>query len=131
MESFYFDDTFLDELDKKAQASPRLRMNYDLRNSAEDHSQRMFNSLQPGTELPIHRHPTSSETVIILRGVFDEIFYDEQRHEIARFRLDPKAGCYGLNIPAGQWHTIHVIEPSVLIEMKDGPYAPPAPADIL
>ena len=127
----YFDSSFFDHLAEQAQASPRLRMNFDLRNSAADQSQRMFNALQPGTVLPIHRHPTTTETVIIIRGSFTEVFFDDEGHETARYLLDPAKGLYGLNIPAGQWHTLEVHEPSVLIEVKDGPYAPITEADIL
>ena len=64
----------LDDLTAQAKASPRLRMNYDLRNSAEDGSQRMLNALEPGTPLPIHRHTKSSETVVCLRGRLQEVF---------------------------------------------------------
>lgn len=127
----YFDTEFFDRLAAQAQASPRLRMNYDLRNSERDQSQRMFNALQPGTVLPVHRHPTTTETVVILRGSFTEVFFDDQGHETARYLLDPAKGLHGLNIPAGQWHTIEVHEPSVLMEVKDGPYAPVAASDIL
>jgi cupin fold WbuC family metalloprotein len=127
----YFDRKFFDELDAQAQASPRLRMNFDLRNSAADQSQRMFNALQPGTVLPIHRHPTTTETVIVIRGSFTEVFFDNDGRETARYLLDPAKGLHGLNIPVGQWHTLVVHEPSVLIEVKDGPYAPITDADIL
>ena len=127
----YFDSSFFDHLAEQAQTSPRLRMNFDLRNSAADQSQRMFNALQPGTVLPIHRHPTTTETVIIIRGSFSEVFFDDEGHETARYLLDPAKGLHGLNIPAGQWHTLEVHEPSVLIEVKDGPYAPITEADIL
>lgn len=126
-----FDTEFFDRLSEQAQASPRLRMNYDLRNNSQDQSQRMFNALQPGTVLPIHRHSTTTETVVILRGAFTEVFFDDEGHETARYLLNPQKGLYGLNIPAGQWHTIEVHEPSVLIEVKDGPYAPIAECDVL
>ena len=126
-----FDTEFFDRLSEQAQASPRLRMNYDLRNNSQDQSQRMFNALQPGTVLPIHRHPTTTETVVILRGAFTEVFFDDEGHETARYLLNPQKGLHGLYIPAGQWHTIEVHEPSVLIEVKDGPYAPIAECDVL
>ena len=71
------DKKILDELTEKAKASPRLRCNFDLRNSAEDNSQRMLNALEPGTVMPIHRHKGSSETCICIRGLFEEYFYDE------------------------------------------------------
>ena len=126
-----FDTEFFDRLSEQAQASPRLRMYYDLRNNSQDQSQRMFNALQPGTVLPIHRHPTTTETVVILRGAFTEVFFDDEGNETARYLLNPQKGLHGLNIPAGQWHTIEVHEPSVLIEVKDGPYAPIAECDVL
>ena len=62
----------LDKLTEEAMASPRLRMNMDLRNSSEDLSQRMLNALEPGTVMPIHRHKGSSETCVCVRGHFEE-----------------------------------------------------------
>lgn len=124
-------DELLDGLQQKAVASERLRMNYDLRTTADDQSQRMLNALEPGTQLPIHRHTTSTEVVVIMRGCMDEIFYDDQRRETARYRLDPRKGNYGLSIPVGQWHTIEVYEPTVILEAKDGAYAPLSPDDTL
>lgn len=126
-----FDNTVFDALMSEASASPRLRMNMDLRNSPEDGSQRMLNALEMGTVMPIHRHRSTSETQLLLRGVMDVIFYDNSGLETQRFRLDPLNGNYGVNIPAGQWHSLEVIEPSVLFEAKDGPYAPLTEEDIL
>ena len=116
---------------QSAAASPRLRMNMDLRNSPEDRSQRMLNALEMGTVMPIHRHRSTSETQLLLRGVIDVMFYDDSGRETQRFRLDPLNGNYGVNIPAGQWHSLEVIEPAVLFEAKDGPYAPLTEEDIL
>ena len=127
----YLDESLLDDLQEAARQNPRKRMNLDLRNSSEDGSQRMLNALEPDTILPIHRHCSSSETVVLLRGCMDEIFYDDEKRETARFRLNPREGRYGLIIPAGQWHGIEVLEPTVIIEMKDGPYAPLSPEDVL
>ena len=127
----YIDESLLDNLLEAARQNPRKRMNLDLRNSSEDGSQRMLNALEPDTVLPIHRHRSSSETVVLLRGCMDEIFYDDEKRETARFRLNPREGRYGLNIPAGQWHGIEVLEPTVIIEMKDGPYTPLLPEDVL
>lgn len=127
----YLDEFLLDDLQEAARQNPRKRMNLDLRNSSEDGSQRMLNALEPDTVLPIHRHRHTSETVVILQGCMDEIFYDDEKRETARFRLKPRDGRYGLNIPAGQWHGIEVLEPTVIIEMKDGPYAPLSPEDVL
>ena len=117
------DDKLLDELLAEAAQSPRLRMNRDLRNTPADQSQRMLNALLPGTVLPIHRHEETSETVVIMRGKMDEVFYDgEHGSEIARFTLDVRLGHYGMSIPRGMWHSVEVHEPTVIVEMKDGPY---------
>lgn len=126
-----FDNTVFDALMSEASASPRLRMNMDLRNSPEDGSQRMLNALEMGTVMPIHRHRSTSETQLLLKGVIDVMFYDDSGRETQRFRLDPLNGNHGVNIPAGQWHSLEVIEPAVLFEAKDGPYAPLTEEDIL
>ena len=125
------DDNLLNELMVEAAESPRLRMNRDMRNSAEDGSQRMLNALEMGTVLPIHRHRTSSETQILLRGKIDVIFYDDNGSETECFHLDPQNGMYAVNVPIGQWHNLEVIEPAVIFEAKDGAYAPLAEEDVI
>ena len=123
----------LDSLTAKAKASPRLRMNMDLRNNAEDKSQRMLNAIEPGSPLPIHRHQKTSETVVCLRGRLVEEFYDElERICTERIELSPNGPVVAVNIPAGQWHTVQSLESgTVILEMKDGPYEPLTEADIL
>ena len=122
----------LDNLTAQAKASPRLRMNLDLRNSPEDQSQRMLNALEPGTPLPIHRHMKSSETVVILRGHLREIFYDEEGNVTDTIDLRPNGPIVAVNIPLGQWHSVEVLESgTVILECKDGPYEPQRPEDIL
>lgn len=119
------DKSFLDALWAQAKASPRLRMNFDMRNSSEDTSQRMLNALLPGTIVPIHRHETTEESVICLCGKLEEIFYEEcegEFKEVARYTLCPNEGKYGIQVPAGMWHSINVIEPSAIFEAKDGAY---------
>ena len=124
--------TLLDELTTLAKASPRLRMNRDLRNSPEDKSQRMLNALEPGTPLPIHRHTKSSETVVCLRGHLREIFYNDNGEVTEIIDLAPGSDCVALNIPIGQWHTVEVLESgTVIMEVKDGPYEPVGPDDTL
>ena len=125
------DDNLLNEVAAEAKTSERLRMNRDMRNPPADTSQRMLNALEVGTVLPIHRHTTTSETQLLLRGKIDVMFYDDLGHETQRFRLDPYNGMYGVDIPIGQWHSLEVIEPAVIFEAKDGPYKPLAPEDIL
>lgn len=113
----------LDELTAKAKASERLRANLDLRNSAEDQSQRMLNALEPGTVLPIHRHKDTSETCVCIRGHFEEYFYDPEGRLTDTIDMVP--GGVVLNIEKGQWHSLHCLESgTVLLEAKDGAYHP-------
>lgn len=127
-----FDKQLLDDLTAQAKASPRLRMNLDLRNSAEDNSQRMLNAIEPGSPLPIHRHTKSSETVVCLRGHLQEIFYDDNKKITEVIDLAPGTDCAALNIPIGQWHTVKVLQSgTVILEMKDGAYEPLGAEDIL
>lgn len=145
------DKAFLDGLLVQAHANPRLRQHYDLRTSPADTSQRLLNALMPGTVAPIHRHEDTSETVICLCGKLDEVIYEEvdallspltaeeaaafdrgmdaqevthekRFREVQRIRLCPAEGQYGYQIPKGAWHTIEVLEPSVIFEAKDGAY---------
>ena len=122
----------MDELTAEAKASPRLRMNSDLRNSPEDKSQRMLNAIEPGSPLPIHRHMKSSETVVCLRGHLREIFYNDKGEVTDVIDLAPNSDCVALNIPIGQWHTVEVLESgTVIMEVKDGSYEPTGPEDVL
>lgn len=122
----------LDKLTEQAKASPRLRMNMDLRNSADDKSQRMLNAIEPGSSLPIHRHMKSSETVVCLRGHLREVFYNDAGVVTEVIDLAPNSECVALNIPIGQWHTVEVLEPgTVILECKDGAYQPLSPDEIM
>ena len=125
--------TILDELTAKAKESPRLRMNLDLRDSAEDTSQRMLNAIEPGSPLPIHRHQRTSETVVCLRGRLVEECYDDlERSCTERIEPSPNGPIVALNIPAGQWHTVQALESgTVILEMKNGKYEPISDVDIL
>ena len=112
----------LDNLFEQAKENPRLRQNLDLRTSSADTSQRMLNALLPGTVVPIHRHPQSTESVFLLCGKIVEVICDENGNEIERIHLDPSVGNYGCVVPQGAWHTVEVLEPSVIYEAKDGKY---------
>ncbi len=142
-----FDKEFLDKLFEQAMENPRLRQNFDLRTSSADTSQRMLNALLPETKVPIHRHEDTTETVICLCGKLDEVIYEEvvsyengveeltqgmdvqdvarkvEYREVQRIHLNPTETKYGCQIPKGAWHTVEVIEPSVIFEAKDGAYA--------
>ena len=142
MEIQLINDELLTQLRDRAKASERLRQNFDLRTTPDDGSQRMLNVLEVGTHVPIHRHTKSSETVVCLEGCFDEIFFEELPNvdtggpvhngemaldetcfkEVARFRVCPREGTYGIQIPIMAWHTIEVYEPSTIFESKDGAY---------
>ena len=126
------DKKMLDELTAAAKASPRLRMNLDLRNSPADGSQRMLNAIEPGSVLPIHRHRKSSETVVILRGHLRETFYDSSGNVTDVFDLMPGGEIVALNIPLGQWHTAESMESgTVICESKDGAWEAMGEGDIL
>ena len=126
------DKELLDELSEAAKRSPRQRMNFDMRNSEEDNSQRMLNAIEPGTELPVHRHRNTSETCIVLRGTAEELFYDEQGNITERVLMEPGTDKVGVNIQAGRWHKIISLEPgTVILEAKDGHYEPLMQEDIL
>lgn len=131
-------------LHDKARANERLRMNFDLRTTSEDGSQRMLNALEVGTKVPIHRHLDTSETAICLEGCMEWVFYQELPNmdaggpvhngytamdescfvEIARFRICPREGQFGIQVPLGAWHSVVVLEPSTIFEAKDGPFVP-------
>ena len=124
--SLEIDKLLIERLFEQAKESPRLRMNYDLRTTSADTSQRMLNALLPGTEVPIHCHEDTAETVVCLCGRLEEMIYEEKEdgtfQEVSRHMLCPDEGKYGIQIPAGTWHTIRVLEPSVIFEAKDGAY---------
>ena len=112
------DNAVLDSLTAAAKASPRLSMNLDLRNSPEDGSQRMLNAIEPGTVMPIHRHRSSSETVVCVRGHFEEYFYDEDGKLTDTIDMTPGRI---VDVPLGQWHSLKSLESgTVLFECKDG-----------
>lgn len=126
------DNALLDRLTEEAKASPRKRMNYDLRTSAEDSSQRMLNALEPGTEVPIHRHMKSTETVVMLRGRAIQYIYNDAGEVIDRIALEAGGPCSMMSVEVGQWHRLESLETgTVIFEAKDGKYEPIAPEDVM
>ena len=116
---------FLDTLTAQAKVSPRLRQHFDLRNSEHDQSQRMLNALEPGTVLPIHRHLHSSESVAMLRGKANWIFYDDQGNMTGKYLIEAGGENPGIVVPMGQWHTLECLESgTVIMEGKDGAWEP-------
>ena len=124
------DDNLLSVLHGKAKESERLRMNFDLRTTPDDTSQRMLNALEPGTKVPIHRHTDTSETVVCLDGCLDWVLYEEHSRnngesdftEKARYRICPRERKFGIQVPQGVWHSVIVHESSTILEAKDGAY---------
>ena len=136
------DEKLLSDLLVRAAESPRRRVNLDLRDSPEDGTQRMLNALLPGTQVPVHRHPRSSEDVLLLCGRLVEVLYEEERlgdgfekgmdaqdvvrgrrlRVVDRIELATDAGRFGCVVPPGVWHTVEVLEPSVIFEVKAGKY---------
>ena len=113
-------------------ASLRLRINLGLRNSAADSSQRMLNAIEPGSVVPVHRHRGSSETLVVLRGRVVEEYYDSEGVCVATYELAAGGPAFGLNIPAGQWHSLRALDPgTVILEMKDGAYEPIGAEDVM
>lgn len=122
----------LDETSENAKTSERLRMNYNLHTSYEDKVQRMFNALEPGTNIPIARHPNSSETLIMLRGKLRVLIYDDDKRIIEDVIISPNSENIGYHIPQGIWHKVESLEPgTVLFETREGPYVPVAEEDIM
>ena len=113
----------LDNVSKQAKTSPRLRMNYNFHQSLDEKCHRFLNAVEPGTEVPIHKHPTKDETFVILRGKVRVSTHNDDGSIIDNVVLCPEEGRYGVNIPKGVWHTIEAMEPnSVIFECKEGPF---------
>ena len=126
------DKKLLEKVTKRAKASDRLRMNYNLHDSLDAKVQRLLNAMEPGTLLPVHRHRHTAETYIVLRGCIRVMFYNDEQVLTGEFRLSALDEVYGVHIPARQWHTLEVMESgTVIFEVKDGPYAPLQPEDII
>lgn len=125
------DAVILDSLTSAAKSSPRLRMNYDLRTSPADTSQRMLNALEPGTEVPIHRHRKTTEVVVMLRGRGVQYLYDDEGNIIDEVELDSDGPCRMMTVDVGQWHNLKSLESgTVIFECKDGRYEPLEETDI-
>lgn len=126
------DKNLLDKLSGKALASEQLRMNFDMRNSPTDNSQRMLNAIESDTILPVHRHRNSSESCFVVRGCAEEVFYDDEGNVTERVTMKAGSECIGVNIEKGRWHKIISLEPgTVIFEAKDGAYEPVSSEDIL
>lgn len=126
------DKTILDTLSTQAKENPRLRQGLDMRTTSDDNSQRLLNAMEPGTVMPIHRHRTTSETMVMVRGKLVERFYDNEGNLTDEYIMEPMGDYPILQIPAGQWHSLEVLEKGTIIfEAKDGKYKPLGEEDII
>ena len=119
------DKNLLDQVSVEAKESPRLRMNYNFHQSLEDKCHRMLNAIEPGSVIPIHRHPTKDESFVVLRGKVRSTTYNDDGSVIESVVLSQENGLYGVDIPKGVWHRLESLEPgSVVFECKEGPFVP-------
>ena len=118
------DDNLIQRVTSLAKESPRLRKNYNFHETLDDPCQRMLNIMLKGTKFEIHRHTNTAESFVMLKGCLDLIYFNDKGEETDRFRLDPLTGNYGIHIPAGQWHSLEIIEDSTIFETREGPYIP-------
>lgn len=119
------DKDLLDKVSEQAKASPRLRMNYNFHQSLDEKCHRFLNAVEPGTEVPIHRHPTKDETFVLLRGRVVVKTYNDDGSLVESIELCPNDGKYGVNIPKGVWHKVESLATgSCFFECKEGPFVP-------
>lgn len=122
----------LDTISSQAKDSPRLRMNCNLHETLDAKVQRLFNAMEPGTVIPIQRHQNTAETLMLVRGKMTVVLYDDNKNVIEEAILSHELGNYGVHIPIGIWHCVEILEPdTVMLEVKEGPYAPLTPEDIM
>ena len=119
------DKELLDSVSEQAKESPRLRMNFNFHQSLEDKCHRFLNAVEPGTVVPIHRHPTKDESFVLLRGKVRVTTHNDDGTIKESVVLNPNEGLYGVDIPKGVWHKVESLESgSVFFECKEGPFVP-------
>ena len=119
------DNDLIDSVVVQAKESPRLRMNYNFHESLEDKCHRLLNALEPGTVVPVHRHPTKDESFVILRGKVRVSIYNDSGQVTESVVLSLADGKYGVDIAKNVWHGVECLESgSVIFEVKEGPFVP-------
>jgi len=119
------DQLLLEKISAEAKESPRLRMNYNFHQSLDEKCHRFLNAVEPGTVVPVHRHPTKDETFMIIRGKVKVSTYDDEGNVKEDIILCPEDGKYGVDIKKNVWHSLESLERgSVIFECKEGPFLP-------
>ena len=119
------DNNLIDSVVAQAKESPRLRMNYNFHESLDDKCHRLLNALEPGTVVPVHRHPTKDESFVILRGKIRVNTYNDAGEVTKSVVLSPADGKYGVDIAKNVWPGVECLESgSVIFEVKEGPFVP-------
>ena len=116
------DDSLLAQVAAQAKASPRLRKNYNFHQSLDDKCHRFLNAMEPGTQIPVHHHPTKDETFVLLKGKVRVTTYNDDGEVLESYVISLESGIYGADIPKNVWHGLECLEPSVLLECKEGPF---------
>jgi cupin fold WbuC family metalloprotein len=127
------DKTLLDSVSAQAVNNRRLRMNYNFHRQLDDPLNRLLNAMEPGSYFPPHRHknPDREEIFLVLRGSVRIFIFNEDGSVASSAEISPQKEVYGMEIEAGVWHSLIVLEPgTVVYEVKKGPYAPLTPDNI-
>lgn len=100
-------------------------MNYNFHQSLDDKCHRFLNAVEPGTVVPIHRHPTKDESFVILRDKVRVTTHNDDGSIIEDVVLSQESGNHGVDIPKNVWHKLESLESgSVIFECKEGPFVP-------
>ena len=127
----FVDDVLLDAVSERARTAPRRRMNHNLHRD-DDPVHRLLNAIEPESYVPPHRHldPRKLETIVVLRGRFGLVLFDENGTVERTVVLGDEAGAHAVEIPVGRYHSIVSLAPgSVFFETKAGPYVALSPAE--
>ncbi|WP_025129406.1 WbuC family cupin fold metalloprotein [Pseudomonas sp. PH1b] len=125
-EPSFLDQALFNELAEKAAANPRGRQHHNF-HAMEEPCHRMAVGLQPSTYVPPHRHLSAdkAETLLVLKGRLGVLIFDEAGQVLGKRVLQAGGDCVGVDLPAGVFHGLVVLEPdSLMFECKAGPYRP-------
>ena len=125
------DQAVLDEMLRSASESPRRRAHKNFHESLEEPIHRLLIGAMPDTVFPIHRHRDKFELMTVLSGTMEITLYNDDGTVIKKQNLGPEQEVRTMEIPAGVFHGNRILEPTVMLEVKPGPYIPIGPEDTL